>query len=338
VPGPDYSSAQRPGFPLQNNTDPRFTTYATLIDTISLRSPRIGSILERSALIDIGPRGVIIAIDPQGFEANLLREPETRAHLSDTARKLLGDDAAFTINDLKPGTTFATITRMINNATRAIRQDVEDSVKNHPLVAAVVQHLGGVRPALRNAVARQFRAPAGPIADPSAIVPPTSPKRRFTMKTMVLSTCLAAALALVACGDSGSDTTGSGGGGTGGSADGGNTTTDGGGGSAPAGLNGCSDTNYQDRTDAAADHEITWDLSVGSSDERCLEIKAGQSVKFVGNFTTHPLQEKGGDTPNPIADADLSGADTTVTFDTAGEFGFVCGVHASMTGAIKVVP
>ncbi|HEY9841216.1 MAG TPA: plastocyanin/azurin family copper-binding protein [Candidatus Obscuribacterales bacterium] len=109
-------------------------------------------------------------------------------------------------------------------------------------------------------------------------------------------------------------------------------------------INGC--TSYEDRTNVDADHMITWDLSVSSQSERCMKIKAGQSVTFMGNFTAHPLMTKGGSTPSPFDDAanqvanpGLTGQEgTSLEFKTAGTFGYVCKFHPSMTGAILVVP
>ena len=50
----------------------------------------------------------------------------------------------------------------------------------------------------------------------------------------------------------------------------------------------------------------------------------------------HPLTVAGGDTPNPIADYDMTSG--KVVFPTKGTYGFVCGNHPQMTGAIQVIP
>ena len=63
-----------------------------------------------------------------------------------------------------------------------------------------------------------------------------------------------------------------------------------------------------------------------------MKIKAGQTVTWKGDHTLHPLGAKGGDASNPIKEAE------TVTFPAAGTFGYVCTAHATMTGAILVVP
>lgn len=113
--------------------------------------------------------------------------------------------------------------------------------------------------------------------------------------------------------------------------------------SAPAAVNGC--TSYVDLTADGAARSIKWDFSIANDPNRCMKVKVGQSVTFTGNFTTHPLVELGGDSPNPFSgakgllkDAGQAGENTPVTFPTAGTFGYKCAIHASMTGAIVVVP
>lgn len=108
-------------------------------------------------------------------------------------------------------------------------------------------------------------------------------------------------------------------------------------------LNGCS--SYADFTDSQADRLLKWDFAITSNPNRCMKIKQGQSVTFAGNFTQHPLQALGGDNPNPftqaagaVQNAGQATEQTSVRFDTPGIFGYKCSVHASMTGAIVVVP
>ncbi|MBF5066255.1 hypothetical protein G6O45_23770, partial [Salmonella enterica subsp. enterica serovar Istanbul] len=61
-----------------------------------------------------------------------------------------------------------------------------------------------------------------------------------------------------------------------------------------------------------------------------------QKVTFAGSFSSHPLLASDGDKPNPITSVDTATGD--VTFPKAGTFGYVCGNHPSMIGAIKVLP
>ena len=99
-------------------------------------------------------------------------------------------------------------------------------------------------------------------------------------------------------------------------------------------LNGC--TTFVDHTAAADARSLTWSLSISSSPDRCMKIKVGQSVTWNGSFTTHPLHDDGGDSPNPISAS--TSPTGPIAFAAAGTFGYICGVHASMNGAILVVP
>jgi hypothetical protein len=99
-------------------------------------------------------------------------------------------------------------------------------------------------------------------------------------------------------------------------------------------VQGCEETAYVDRRAPAADRELAWILSIASDPERCLTITVGQSVVWNGNFNVHPLDPQGGDTPNPITGTETG----AVTFTAPGTFGYLCGVHPSMKGAIQVVP
>lgn len=95
----------------------------------------------------------------------------------------------------------------------------------------------------------------------------------------------------------------------------------------------CQVSSYVDRTAEGADRVLAWSHGF-SDDERCLIVRVGQSVRWLGNLSTHPLEAEGGDSPNPI----VAHADGVVTFAVPGSFGYVCGLaHAGMYGAIHVV-
>jgi plastocyanin len=100
----------------------------------------------------------------------------------------------------------------------------------------------------------------------------------------------------------------------------------------------CQPTQYLDRTAAGADRQLTWDFSIATDPERCMQVRVGQTVVWSlapgGSFDLHPLAGSGGDIPNPIS----SHQNGVVTFNSVGTFGFVCLNHSSMKGAIKVVP
>jgi len=147
------------------------------------------------------------------------------------------------------------------------------------------------------------------------------------------------------CSSSGSSsgTSGTSGGTSGTSGEGGTTGGDGGGPSdggagvdaadaAPAGpVNGCK--TFDDRTGASAARTIAWMFPLAAAD-RCIAIKAGQSVTWSGDFTMYRVAASGGDSPNPIAGFDPM--TPTVTFPKAGTFGFESPDAPALVGAIKV--
>ena len=84
-------------------------------------------------------------------------------------------------------------------------------------------------------------------------------------------------------------------------------------------VQGCTASDYQDRTADSADRTITpWDLSLSV---RCLTVKVEQSVtRQPAPSSEHPLVAAGGKTPNPITDT------ATITFNAPGIFGFACSI------------
>jgi hypothetical protein len=112
---------------------------------------------------------------------------------------------------------------------------------------------------------------------------------------------------------------------------------------APLLLNGCVD--FQDGTIGALPGDnrfIEWGdpTTYLTKPERCLEVKAGQSVIFHGDFTAHPLSAQGGDAPAIVSKLTSAGIEAyEVTFPTVGTFGYKCNVHPlTMNGAIHVIP
>jgi plastocyanin len=159
----------------------------------------------------------------------------------------------------------------------------------------------------------------------------TSPKS-FGVIALVLPLTALACSSSSTGGDGSSGSSGSGstdGGGSDGSA-----ADAGGGDAAPVVISSCN--TFVDRSSASASRTITWDFSVSTAPERCMTVKAGQKVTFSGSFSTHPLISGDGDKPNPIATLDPATGE--VVYPKAGVFGFICGIHPSMIGAIKVIP
>lgn len=111
---------------------------------------------------------------------------------------------------------------------------------------------------------------------------------------------------------------------------------------AAAAVNGC--TTYKDLTAVGA-YEIKWDENIATSEDRCVKLSVEQPMSWVGNFTTHPMKAAGGATPNPfdlvkdnVSNGGSEQESSAVSFQTPGTYGYICGVHPSMTGAVLVVP
>jgi len=155
--------------------------------------------------------------------------------------------------------------------------------------------------------------------------------------------CAVSALALAACSSSTTTSSGVDGGGatndSGGNDSGGLKDTGGGGfdagGDGFTPLNGC--VTFTDHTSGGDPRSITWDLIIASSPDRCMRIKAGQSVTWDGDFAMHPLEQAGGQTPSPIG----NGSGTTpkvIAFPNTGDYGYDCAAHPGMRGVIRVEP
>jgi plastocyanin len=107
------------------------------------------------------------------------------------------------------------------------------------------------------------------------------------------------------------------------------------------GFAGCG--SYQDQTAPASNRIVVFDFAFYSP--KCMRIKAGQMVTFVGAFGSHPFnwscQEGGPVTNDPPGGATPSQA--AYTFNTPGYYSYYCGVHGTsggsgMSGSIEVVP
>jgi plastocyanin len=99
-------------------------------------------------------------------------------------------------------------------------------------------------------------------------------------------------------------------------------------------VQGCQPNQYVDRTAPGAVRQLTWDFGVNTDPAHCMQVRTGQTVLWVGDFSTHPLGVPDNDTSNPI----FFHNNGSVTFNAAGTFGYECKAHPTiMFGAIKVV-
>ncbi|MDB4940839.1 MAG: hypothetical protein JWP97_373 [Labilithrix sp.] len=72
--------------------------------------------------------------------------------------------------------------------------------------------------------------------------------------------------------------------------------------------------------------------------QHCAKVKVGQHVGFYGDFSMHPLEPNGGDTPTFIT-AKSTGTTLDLTATAVGTYGFQCSSHpGTMFGAVQVVP
>lgn len=112
----------------------------------------------------------------------------------------------------------------------------------------------------------------------------------------------------------------------------------------PPAIHGCSASSFIDRRTGSRD--IGFGTELGSPalgyTPQCMIISVGQSAKWVGNFSTHPLvggeyNGTAGTTPNPIARHDTGSTPVEVTFNAAGLYPYYCDYHApTMVGVIWV--
>jgi plastocyanin len=111
-------------------------------------------------------------------------------------------------------------------------------------------------------------------------------------------------------------------------------------------LHGCDASKYADRSAAAADRRIGFGTALESPalgySPACMTITAGQSVTFVGSFSTHPLapgefQGNRGTLPTPIERRTSGQEDAVFTFSSPGLYPYYCESHApTMVGVIRV--
>jgi plastocyanin len=133
-------------------------------------------------------------------------------------------------------------------------------------------------------------------------------------------------------------TAGAAGGGTGGTAAGGNggTAAGGSGGTTPGFMSilpCASESSYMTGTTTISFPASPTDFSYNP---KCLQVSAGATVTFSGDFAIHPLepsQKRGAQTGNPITSTGAlpdGGMTKSFTFSTPGFFAYFCAIHDSL--------
>lgn len=99
------------------------------------------------------------------------------------------------------------------------------------------------------------------------------------------------------------------------------------------------DFDANDHTQNGVDISFPNDATPAQYINSCSRVKVGQHVGFYGDFSLHPLEPSGGDSPSFVPALTNSGPSLEVNPTTAGVFGFQCRKHpAMMYGAVEVVP
>lgn len=117
-------------------------------------------------------------------------------------------------------------------------------------------------------------------------------------------------------------------------------------GAEPQAFNGCSADTYEDRSADGAERVVQIAVEGLKFTPPCLQIAAGQSVRFDGSLASHPLAPGNPDdhaagSPNSPIVATSSGRSVEFTFEAAGTYPYYCELHSfgagmGMAGAIYV--
>ena len=167
---------------------------------------------------------------------------------------------------------------------------------------------------------------------------------RSTVFALVTSLLVVACSSTSTSGPTGSGGAGPGSSGAAGAVDedaGSAVDTDAGSAAASGTMNGCS--KFLDLTKGTANDRMIM-ISGTKFDYPCMTISAGQSVMFMWNLATYPLEpglapahenDPAGATPSPITEK-TSGAIATIKFPTGGMYPYYVKGHPTLTGVVEV--
>lgn len=129
------------GVPVSDGAHPGFAKMADVADVLRTKSGRLASLFERAALVESSERRLVVGVVPQSFEAGLA-EAQAREVLREAMTESLGVSSSLELVEIEPGQEFPTLAKMVGEAVRARREEVERAIRAHPLVTAAVAELG----------------------------------------------------------------------------------------------------------------------------------------------------------------------------------------------------
>lgn len=93
-------------------------------------------------MIEATDKKLVLGYEPRSFEANLVGEAAAKALLHNMAGSVLGAGSVVEVVDHTPSPDDPTLAKMVSDAVRARRDEVDRAIRTHPLVAAAVNALG----------------------------------------------------------------------------------------------------------------------------------------------------------------------------------------------------
>jgi DNA polymerase III subunit gamma/tau len=127
--------------PILDETSPELLEYARFVDFVRGRSSRVSSLLERVPLVSFAGGRVVLWVDPASFEGGLLFDAESRALIEEAAVAKLGPHATVELIEAPSHAGAPTLAALATKSTRLRNRELDDKVRNHPLVTALVTSL-----------------------------------------------------------------------------------------------------------------------------------------------------------------------------------------------------
>jgi DNA polymerase III subunit gamma/tau len=127
--------------PILDEASPQILEYARFVDFVRGRSSRVSSLLERVPLVAFGENRIVLWVDPASFEGGLLFDAESRALIEEAAVAKLGPHATVELVEAPSFPGAPTLAALATKSTRLRNRELDDKVRNHPLVTALVTSL-----------------------------------------------------------------------------------------------------------------------------------------------------------------------------------------------------